>query len=149
MRLVGLCMFHEERTPSFTVFGDSSYFCFGCSATGDVIDLHAHVGDHTELWTAMLDLANRYSVDLSQRSEKWHRWQGEKISVEDLAEHVRFQVRCRRVFKLMILGSEEIQGIEDPEERREEIEACWKAFTEGMRDIDREKRRKRLKRIAA
>lgn len=37
-RLVGLCPFHSEKTPSFTVFPDtSSYYCFGCQAGGDVI----------------------------------------------------------------------------------------------------------------
>ena len=35
-RHTGLCPFHEERSPSFTVF-DDHYFCFGCRATGDAI----------------------------------------------------------------------------------------------------------------
>ncbi|MBQ6568753.1 MAG: DNA primase, partial [Clostridia bacterium] len=34
----GLCPFHAEKTPSFTVYPDSSsFFCFGCGAGGDVI----------------------------------------------------------------------------------------------------------------
>ena len=35
---VGLCPFHGEKTPSFVVYTDTqSFFCFGCSAGGDVI----------------------------------------------------------------------------------------------------------------
>ncbi|MEA4911227.1 MAG: DNA primase [Oscillospiraceae bacterium] len=34
----GLCPFHNEKTPSFTVYPDTqSYYCFGCGAGGDVI----------------------------------------------------------------------------------------------------------------
>ncbi len=36
--LVGLCPFHNEKTPSFTVYPESnSFYCFGCGAGGDVI----------------------------------------------------------------------------------------------------------------
>jgi DNA primase len=35
---VGLCLFHHEKTPSFYVVEDKSFFhCFGCGAHGDVI----------------------------------------------------------------------------------------------------------------
>jgi len=34
-RLVGLCPFHREKTPSFYVFSDH-YYCFGCQENGDV-----------------------------------------------------------------------------------------------------------------
>jgi len=34
----GLCPFHNEKTPSFTIFSSTdSYYCFGCGAGGDVI----------------------------------------------------------------------------------------------------------------
>src|SRR5690606_5381915 len=34
---VGLCPFHQERTPSFTVSPDKQmFYCFGCQAGGDV-----------------------------------------------------------------------------------------------------------------
>lgn len=36
---VGLCPFHQERTPSFTVYpATNSYYCFGCQHYGDAID---------------------------------------------------------------------------------------------------------------
>ncbi len=35
---VGLCPFHGEKTPSFTVYPETdSFYCFGCGAGGDVI----------------------------------------------------------------------------------------------------------------
>lgn len=34
----GLCPFHNEKTPSFTVFHDTnSYYCFGCGSGGDPV----------------------------------------------------------------------------------------------------------------
>ena len=37
---IGLCPFHKEKTPSFTVNEDKGFYhCFGCAAHGDVIPL--------------------------------------------------------------------------------------------------------------
>ena len=33
---VGLCPFHKEKNPSFTVFQDNGYKCFSCGESGDV-----------------------------------------------------------------------------------------------------------------
>jgi len=36
--LVGLCPFHNEKTPSFTIYPENgSFYCFGCGVGGDVI----------------------------------------------------------------------------------------------------------------
>jgi len=38
-RLVARCPFHEDHAPSFSVYPDTqSFHCFGCGASGDVID---------------------------------------------------------------------------------------------------------------
>ena len=40
-KLVGLCPFHEEKTPSFTIFtNENKFHCFGCQAHGDAIDFY-------------------------------------------------------------------------------------------------------------
>ncbi len=60
--LVGLCPFHNEKTPSFTVYPDSqSYYCFGCGAGGEVINFirRAENLDFTE---AVRFLCDRYSL---------------------------------------------------------------------------------------
>ena len=35
---VGLCPFHNESTPSLTIYPDEHFWCYGCGAHGDVID---------------------------------------------------------------------------------------------------------------
>ena len=38
--LVGLCPFHQEKTPSFHIYrNDNRAWCFGCNKGGDVIDI--------------------------------------------------------------------------------------------------------------
>ena len=37
-RMVGSCPFHDDKTPSFYIFSDNHFKCFGCQASGDVID---------------------------------------------------------------------------------------------------------------
>ena len=37
-RFSGLCPFHDEKSPSFSVNAEQNlYYCFGCQAKGDVI----------------------------------------------------------------------------------------------------------------
>ena len=37
-KLQGLCPFHEEKTPSFFIFPDNHFYCFGCQEHGSAID---------------------------------------------------------------------------------------------------------------
>jgi hypothetical protein len=44
--LVGLCPFHDERTPSFYIYTDSNTgWCFGCNKGGDAISVYILVHD--------------------------------------------------------------------------------------------------------
>ncbi len=56
--LVGLCPYHNEKTPSFTVYPESqSFFCFGCGAGGEVISFirRAENLDYTEAVRLLCD----------------------------------------------------------------------------------------------
>lgn len=58
----GLCPFHDEKTPSFTVQrGDSHYHCFGCGAHGDAI---AFLMEYQKLsfYDAVEYLAHKFGV---------------------------------------------------------------------------------------
>ena len=62
----GLCPFHGEKTPSFTVDRDKGFFhCFGCRAGGDVIkfiELHEKLG----FMDAVKQLAQRFGMTLPE-----------------------------------------------------------------------------------
>ena len=64
----GLCPFHNEKTPSFTVSDTRQYFtCFGCGARGDVIEFmmrYYNLG----FGEAVEKLAEEYGVKLERRS---------------------------------------------------------------------------------
>lgn len=71
----GLCPFHDEKTPSFTIQkGDTHYHCFGCGAHGDAIQfLMSHL--KLSFLDAIENLAQRFHVIL-ERVEDSHEPQG-------------------------------------------------------------------------
>src|SRR5947207_8972700 len=63
---VGLCPFHQEKTPSFKVDPQKQYFyCFGCKAAGNVIDFVIK-RDRVEFKDALIGLARAANIDLPQ-----------------------------------------------------------------------------------
>ena len=57
---VGLCPFHNEKTPSFTVYPETqSFYCFGCGAGGDVISFVRRMDnlDYVEAVKAVAQMA--------------------------------------------------------------------------------------------
>jgi DNA primase len=65
--LVGLCPFHSEKTPSFTVSLDKQIFhCFGCGAGGNVFSF-VMKRDGLSFGEAARTLARRCGVDIPER----------------------------------------------------------------------------------
>ena len=64
--LVGLCPFHNEKSPSFTVYPSSnSYYCFGCGAGGDPITFIRGV-EHLDYIDAVKFLADRSGMRMPE-----------------------------------------------------------------------------------
>lgn len=60
----GLCPFHSERTPSFTVYPQTqSYYCFGCGAGGNAIDFIMRI-ENLDFRAAVEQLADRSGITL-------------------------------------------------------------------------------------
>jgi DNA primase len=63
---VGLCPFHQEKTPSFTVSPAKQLFhCFGCKKSGNVIDFVIE-RDRVEFKDALRTLAEAAGIPMSQ-----------------------------------------------------------------------------------
>lgn len=66
-RYVGLCPFHSEKTPSFSVNQERGFFhCFGCKESGDVISFVMKYHSLPFL-DALKELADRYGIAIDDR----------------------------------------------------------------------------------
>lgn len=65
-RLVGSCPFHQETKGSFNVHPEKGFFhCFGCQASGDVIDFYCRING-LEFREGLERLAAEYGVDIGR-----------------------------------------------------------------------------------
>ena len=64
--LLGLCPFHSEKTPSFTVYPENqSFYCFGCGAGGDIITFIRRV-ENLDYIEAIRLLAGRAGMSMPE-----------------------------------------------------------------------------------
>ena len=71
-RYTGLCPFHEEKTPSFSVSPDrGTYYCFGCGAKGDAISFVRDT-EGLDFVGAVESLADRFRVPLEYEDASPH-----------------------------------------------------------------------------
>ncbi|MCW3003704.1 MAG: dnaG [Conexibacter sp.] len=68
-RFKGLCPFHEERTPSFSVNADDGFYhCFGCGVGGDAFRFVMET-EGLDFVGALESLAQRYGVEIAVEDE--------------------------------------------------------------------------------
>ncbi|MGH3733565.1 MAG: DNA primase [Acidimicrobiales bacterium] len=65
-RWTGLCPFHGEKTPSFSINAEEGrYYCFGCRASGDQITWVRET-QHLDFMDALRQLADRAGIELHE-----------------------------------------------------------------------------------
>ncbi len=122
--LRGRCPIHNGDNPtSFSINpAEQVFHCFSCGEGGDLIDLCEAVERHADTWTAVVSLAMHYNITLPEKSERWHRWQDEKARRRAELTRIRTRLYQRRLLRLF---KEELDGIEDGAERREETRRIY------------------------
>ncbi len=101
--LMGLCPFHGEKSPSFSVSPSKQfYYCFGCGASGDAIRfLTEHLG--LSFIEAVRDLAGRVGLQVpeeqvsAEEQQRRQKLRERRVSLSDVlaqaAAHYRSQLR--------------------------------------------------------
>jgi len=86
-RYMGLCPFHTEKTPSFSVHGSHQYFkCFGCGQGGDVLNFVMEI-ERISFYEALKLLADRNGLTMPKRefSDPDSKLRGVLMEMHDLA----------------------------------------------------------------
>ena len=86
-RYMGLCPFHNEKTPSFTVHATRQFYkCFSCGAAGDVFKFVMEI-EGISFYEALKPLAERNGIPMPKRSQ---------YADEDSQLRARHLRRCTR-----------------------------------------------------
>jgi DNA primase len=125
----GLCPFHEEKTPSFSVDPDKGlYYCFGCHQGGDVFKFVMQV-EHLSFPEAVERLARRYGVKLPPRSP-------ETRKRREAGERQRALLEEAQQFFSDCLAEAEGGAARRELERRGFPKETWKSFGFGFAPDD-------------
>jgi DNA primase len=88
-----LCPFHNEKTPSFSIYADHQFYkCFGCDAKGDVFNFVMNI-ERLTFWEALKKLAEQNGIELPKQSaatDERTKTRGALREMHDIAvEHFR------------------------------------------------------------
>jgi len=88
VNLLGLCPFHTEKTPSFTVSPTKGiYKCFGCGKSGNAVNfLMEH--EHLSYPDALRYLAKKYFIEIEEDKEKPSSFQSQAENEKESMMHL-------------------------------------------------------------
>ena len=81
---IGLCPFHDEKTPSFTVSEDKQIcHCFGCKKGGNVFQFTQEIKD-ISFTEAVQELGARVNITVDTQQDNQYQNEGHQIASDDL-----------------------------------------------------------------
>jgi DNA primase len=116
---------HEDRTPSFYIYPDKRYWCFGCNRGGDVVDLEFFCGEYGELWEAMISLAVDYGVETPERPPSWYRKQTRQRPIRNGIEEAKVLAVRRRIYRRFFEPL--VLATKDDQDRTHDAQLFWEA----------------------
>ena len=85
-RWVGLCPFHSEKSPSFSVNAEAGfYYCFGCQASGDAISF-VRAMEHLDFVDAVRRLADKAGITIREDGNAGRDNQKRKVFLDAMEE---------------------------------------------------------------
>ena len=113
VNFVGLCPFHNEKTPSFTVSDAKQFYhCFGCGEGGDVISFIMKMENMSFLEAAEY-LANKLGIPLEEKSKRDVKIESERDRIYEInreAAKYYYSNLMRNKMALNYLQSRRIRG---------------------------------------
>jgi hypothetical protein len=127
---------HEDRTPSFTVNPEKGlWFCHGCARGGDIVELARFAWGYEkgEVAMAAANILREFGHEIPARPDSWYRKEVRQTPVREQIERMRIEYIRRRAFRVWC--DPLLEGIEDPEELRQDAQALWEAVLPVARRI--------------
>ncbi len=87
-RFWGLCPFHHEKTPSFTVVDEGGFYkCFGCGKGGSIFDFVMEM-EHVTFPEAVEILAKKAGLELKEETESQRAEYKKQKAIQELYERI-------------------------------------------------------------
>ncbi len=124
-RLWGLCPFHEEKTPSFSVVDDQGfYYCFSCKKGGSMFDFIMEM-EKVPFYEAVKILAKKANVELGDETEDDRKNRDLSQTLYELYEKIS------RSFQYLLTSSKQGEDARSYLRERKVAPSMWETFNLG------------------
>jgi len=129
-RFWGLCPFHHEKTPSFTVVDEDGFYkCFGCGKGGSIFNFVMEM-EHVGFSEAVEILAKKAGIELKKETEGEKKEYSKQKAIEELYN------RLSKTYHLILLSHPQAQGAREYLEKRKVSQQTIEKFQLGYAPDD-------------